>query len=163
MTYLVIGLDDGNVVGLSQPISDDLRLATLPCARTPINPTATIGLSAVNGSAVTAMSSDSAPALSQAITPVWTNSHSWSVGKGVQFAAGTNARVGSFTLTAGGATVANTSVTANTMIFFSKTGTSLLNLGVLGSITKTAGTGFSVSSTNILDTATYQYLLIETY
>lgn len=39
------------------------------------NPTATIGLTAVNGSAVTAMRSDGAPALSQAIAPTWTNTH----------------------------------------------------------------------------------------
>jgi len=39
------------------------------------NPTASIGLSAVNGSAVTAMRSDAAPALSQAIVPIWTGVH----------------------------------------------------------------------------------------
>ncbi|HZS09516.1 MAG TPA: hypothetical protein VFD58_32095 [Blastocatellia bacterium] len=39
------------------------------------NPTATIGLTAVNGSASTAMRSDGAPALSQAIAPVWTGAH----------------------------------------------------------------------------------------
>ena len=39
------------------------------------NPSATIGLSAVNGSATTFMTSDSAPALSQSITPTWTGLH----------------------------------------------------------------------------------------
>lgn len=39
------------------------------------NPTATIGLTAVNGVAVTAMRSDAAPPLSQAIAPVWTGVH----------------------------------------------------------------------------------------
>lgn len=42
------------------------------------NPSATIGLSAVNGSATTFMTSDSAPALSQAIVPTWTGAHIWS-------------------------------------------------------------------------------------
>lgn len=42
------------------------------------NPTATIGLSVVNGSATTFMTSDSAPALSQAIVPTWTGAHIWS-------------------------------------------------------------------------------------
>lgn len=39
------------------------------------NPTATIGLSAVNGSATTWMRSDGAPALGQDIAPTWTNVH----------------------------------------------------------------------------------------
>ncbi len=41
------------------------------------NPTGTVGLSAVNGSATTAMRSDGAPALSQAITPTWTGIHAF--------------------------------------------------------------------------------------
>lgn len=41
------------------------------------NPTASVGLSAVNGSATTAMRSDAAPALSQAIAPTWTGRHTW--------------------------------------------------------------------------------------
>lgn len=44
------------------------------------NPTASIGLSAVNGSATTAMRSDAAPALSQAIVPTWTGLHTFSGG-----------------------------------------------------------------------------------
>lgn len=43
------------------------------------NPTASIGLSAINGSATTAMRSDAAPALSQSITPTWTGLHTFSV------------------------------------------------------------------------------------
>lgn len=42
------------------------------------NPTASVGLSAVNGSATTAMRSDAAPALSQAIAPTWTGTHIFS-------------------------------------------------------------------------------------
>lgn len=41
------------------------------------NPTATLGLTAVNGSASTYMRSDAAPALSQAITPTWTGLHTF--------------------------------------------------------------------------------------
>jgi hypothetical protein len=41
------------------------------------NPTATIGLSAVNGSAGTFMRSDAAPALSQAIAPLWSALHTF--------------------------------------------------------------------------------------
>lgn len=41
------------------------------------NPSATIGLSAVNGSATTALRSDGAPALSQAIVPTWSGIHTF--------------------------------------------------------------------------------------
>jgi hypothetical protein len=43
------------------------------------NPTASIGLAAVNGVATTAMRSDAAPALSQAIVPTWTAQHIFSL------------------------------------------------------------------------------------
>ena len=42
------------------------------------NPTGTIGLTAVNGVAATALRSDGAPALSQAIVPTWTGEHKFS-------------------------------------------------------------------------------------
>ncbi len=41
------------------------------------NPTASVGLTAVNGTATTYLRSDSAPALSQAIIPTWTGQHAW--------------------------------------------------------------------------------------
>jgi hypothetical protein len=41
------------------------------------NPTASVGLTAVNGAASTFMRSDAAPALSQAISPTWTGSHTF--------------------------------------------------------------------------------------
>lgn len=46
------------------------------------NPTATIGLTAVNGSATTAMRSDGAPALSQSIAPTWTGLHTYTATAG---------------------------------------------------------------------------------
>jgi len=42
------------------------------------NPTGTIGLTAVNGTATTPMRSDAAPALSQAISPTWSGTHTFS-------------------------------------------------------------------------------------
>lgn len=52
------------------------------CATTPVsaNPSATIGLSAVNGTAATFLTSDSAPALSQAIVPTWSALHTFTGG-----------------------------------------------------------------------------------
>ena len=48
--------------------------------RTAANPSASLGLSAVNGTATTWMRSDAAPALSQSITPTWTSLHTFSGG-----------------------------------------------------------------------------------
>ena len=47
------------------------------------NPSASIGLSAVNGTATTYLRSDGAPALSQAITPVWTGNHYYAPTSGI--------------------------------------------------------------------------------
>lgn len=43
------------------------------------NPTGSLGLTAVNGSATTAMRSDGAPALDITIAPTWTGIHKWSL------------------------------------------------------------------------------------
>lgn len=50
---------------------------------TTANPSATVGLTAVNGTASTVMTSDSAPALSQAIAPTWTALHKFNAGLSV--------------------------------------------------------------------------------
>lgn len=52
----------------------------LTASPTGANPTGTIGLSAVNGSATTFMRSDAAPALSQSIAPTWTGLHIFNTG-----------------------------------------------------------------------------------
>lgn len=44
------------------------------------NPSATIGLTAINGSSTSAMRADAAPALSQAIVPTWTGLHTFNPG-----------------------------------------------------------------------------------
>ena len=46
------------------------------------NPSASVGLSAVDGSATTFLRSDGAPALSQAISPTWTGNHTFSAASG---------------------------------------------------------------------------------
>lgn len=58
------------------------------------NPSASIGLSATNGSATTFMRSDAAPALSQSIAPTWTSAHTFTNGF-------TNGNKGSITASAG--------------------------------------------------------------
>ncbi len=49
-----------------------------PTGTSGANPTASIGLTAVNGSALTFMRSDAAPAISQAISPTWSGTHTFS-------------------------------------------------------------------------------------
>ena len=51
----------------------------LVSSSTGANPSASVGLTAVNGTANTFTRSDGAPALSQSITPVWTGLHEFSV------------------------------------------------------------------------------------
>jgi hypothetical protein len=64
------------------PITGDISITnggvvTVATTHDSANPTATIGLTAVNGSATTLMRSDAAPALSQAISPTWTGNHTF--------------------------------------------------------------------------------------
>lgn len=57
-----------------------LSAGSLSCtvtAPTGANPTASLGLTAVNGSAATFLRSDGAPALSVSIAPTWTALHTW--------------------------------------------------------------------------------------
>lgn len=56
--------------------------ALLSTATAFANPTASVGLAAVNGAATTAMRSDAAPALSQSIAPTWSAQHIFSQAKG---------------------------------------------------------------------------------
>lgn len=82
-------------------------------------------------------------------------------GGGLQIKSGSNARIGTGTLSGGTLTVANTSVTANTRVFLTDTTSgALTNVGNLAVVT-TAGTGFVVTSTNVLDTSTFNWMLVE--
>ncbi len=60
-------------------VSSAIQASDLPSSFSGLaNPTATIGLTVINGSLATAMRSDAAPALSQAIVPAWTGTHTFS-------------------------------------------------------------------------------------
>jgi hypothetical protein len=56
-----------------------LGFHALPTVPVGANPTATIGLTASNGTASTFMRSDAAPALGQGISPTWTQPHKFSI------------------------------------------------------------------------------------
>jgi hypothetical protein len=66
---------------------------------------------------------------------------------------------GTGTLASGAATVAATQVTASSSIFLTHTGSNT-NAGELSVATKTAGTGFTVTSTSGTDATTFNYLII---
>lgn len=67
---------------------------------------------------------------------------------------------GTGTLVAGTATVSNTAVTSSSVILLTDTTASLTNVGVLSVSAKSAGTSFTVTSANVLDTSTFNYLII---
>jgi hypothetical protein len=80
-------------------------------------------------------------------------------GKGIQIKEGSNARMGVAILVGGTITVSNTSVTADTRLFVSRSTTG----GTLGHLytTLSVGTGFTVNSSEAGDTSTVNWLLIE--
>lgn len=82
------------------------------------------------------------------------------LGKGLQVKTGVNSRIGTVALVAGSATVANTSVTANSRIFLTSQ-TDGGTLGFLRITAKTIGTSFVITSSNPLDTSTVAWMIVE--
>ena len=68
------------------------------------NPTASLGLTAVNGVATTAMRSDAAPALDQSIAPTWTGAHTFNQNITLGANAGVTGNAGSGALSLGSMT-----------------------------------------------------------
>ena len=82
------------------------------------------------------------------------------VGHGLKIKEGSNAKMGVATLVAGTVTVSNTSVTASSRIFLtSQDGGG--NVGFVYVSAKTAATSFVITSSNILDTSSIAWLIIE--
>lgn len=83
-------------------------------------------------------------------------------GKGLRIKTGTNQMVGSSTLVGGTVTITNANVSTSSFILITDTTTgSLVNVGTL-TINKASGS-FTVTSTNVLDTSTFDYLIINPY
>ena len=81
-------------------------------------------------------------------------------GKGLYVKEGTDCTMGVDTLVAGTVTVNTTKVTANSRIFLTTQSPS----GTLGAVyvsARTAGTSFTITSLNVLDTSTVAWLIVE--
>lgn len=81
-------------------------------------------------------------------------------GQGLLVKEGTNATLGSATLTAGAVTISTTKVTANSRIFVTIQSPS----GTLGTVyvsARTAGTSFTIASTSALDTSVVAWFIVE--
>ena len=84
-------------------------------------------------------------------------------GKGLYIKTGSNATMGTGTLVGGTATISTTAVASNSEIFVTDTGGGVLaNIGSLIAPTSgiTAATSFTVTSTNTLDTSTFNWIII---
>lgn len=78
----------------------------------------------------------------------------------LSIATGTNASAGTGTLAAGTVTISTNVVTASSLIFLTDTASTLTNVGTLSVSAKSAGTSFTVTSSNVLDTSTFSWLII---
>ena len=103
------------------------------------NPTASVGLTAVPGSATTFLRSDGAPALSQAIVPTWTGLHTFT--GGITFGSST----GSVQATSGVLSVISNTGSGNNVLATSPTLVTPI-LGTPQSVTLTNATGLPLST-----------------
>jgi hypothetical protein len=81
------------------------------------------------------------------------------VGKGLLIKEGSNAKMGVATLSAGSVVVSTTAVTANSRIFLTKNSGS--STGSLRVSARTAGTSFTITSSDAADTGTVAWMIVE--
>lgn len=86
-------------------------------------------------------------------------------GKTLRYKTGvSNCSAGTGTLSGGTLVISTTAVTANSLIFITDTGGGVLaNIGALYISARTGGTSFTVSSSNALDTSTFNWFIVEPY
>jgi len=80
--------------------------------------------------------------------------------RGMSITTGSNASAGTGTLSGGTATINTTAVTADSLIFLTDTNSGIVNLGVLTVSAISAGTSFTVKSSNALDASTFNWFII---
>lgn len=81
-------------------------------------------------------------------------------GNKINITTGTNASAGTGTLSGGTVTISTTAVTASSLIFLTDTNSSIVNVGSLTVSSKSAGVSFTVNSTNIADTSTFNWFIV---
>lgn len=97
------------------------------------NPTASVGLTAVNGVAPTYIRSDGAPALSQAIVPTWTGIHTFSAKPAFNAGAAFTAGAGTTVSVSGTSGASNAAISyTNAPLFQSTSGVQALALNSVG-------------------------------
>lgn len=74
---------------------------------------------------------------------------------------GANTRCGQATLVAGAVTVANTTVTANSLIFLQRAVTPVATRGDVGISAISPGVSFTITSSNAADVDVYNWLIID--
>jgi hypothetical protein len=87
-------------------------------------------------------------------------------GRGIQISTvGTQSKAGQGVLVGGSATIATTAIAASSLIFLTQyqSGSPLSILGSLRIGTITAGVGFTVSSSNILDTSKFNWMIVQPF
>lgn len=84
-----------------------------------------------------------------------------SVGKGPRLKSGSNALVGSGTLSGGSLTVTTTAIDADDIVILTGTGGTVTNLGVIyeDKASRVNGTSFTVKSSNVLDTSDFSWVI----
>lgn len=82
-------------------------------------------------------------------------------GNGFYIKEGSNATMGTATLVGGTVVVNTTKVTASSRIFLETQGGTITNIGTLYVSARTAGTSFTVSSSNVLDASTVAWIIME--
>lgn len=91
---------------------------------------------------------------------VYTDIEAFLLNNKLNIPTGSNASAGTGTLSGGTATISTTAVTSVSLIFLTDTGATLTNVGALSVTAKTAGTSFTVGSTNVLDTSTFNWMIV---
>lgn len=161
LTMLQMGSSQGNAYALrviNGSTHNDVRLADDGTTATVLSPDsiALVG----SGNSVKFNGSYLSNSVAAAFTTTSGGVSVGSVGSGLSVAEGSNAKQGTATLTAGVATVANTSVTANSRIML----TSQIDGGTPGFLrvsARVAGTSFTITSSSASDTSTVAYEIFE--
>lgn len=102
---------------------------------------------------------DSANTFSQ--TNVFQDVKIGTAGKGLYIKEGGNATLGTGTLSGGTVTINTTKVTASSRIFLTATQAGVVNIGVMTVSAIVAGTSFTVTSSNVLDSSTFNWVVLE--